>query len=115
MSDQPPQDAGAVALPPGLRFLKWLVILLTLTMIVGVITIVAVLVTRIPQTFGRVTPILPPTLTLPEGLTAGAVTLGQAWTAVVAHDDKGAEQILIFGPDGTLRQQVPIAPLRDTP
>lgn len=98
------------ALPPGLRFLKWLVILLTLTMIVGVITIVVVLVTRIPQTFGRTDPILPPALTLPDGLTAGAVTLGRTWTAVVAHDASGAEQILIFGPDGTLRQQVPITP-----
>ena len=99
-----------MALPPSLRFLKWLVILLTLTMILGVITVVAVLVTRIPQTFGRMTPILPSSLTLPEGLTAGAVTLGQTWTAVVARDAAGAEQILIFGADGTLRQQVPITP-----
>ena len=110
MTDQPPQDAGDGALPPGLRFLKGLVILLTLTMIVGVITIVAVLVTRIPQTFGRAGTILPPSLTLPEGLTAGAVTLGWTWTAVVATDAAGAEQILIFGPDGRLRQQVPILP-----
>lgn len=102
-------------LPPGLRLLKWLVILLTLTMIVGVITIVAVLVTRIPQTFGHVSPILPPTLTLPEGLTAGAITLGQTWIAVVARDDTGAEQIVIFGADGTLRQQVPITPWPETP
>ncbi len=108
--DQPPQDMGEGALPPGLRFLKWLVILLTLTMIVGVITIVAVLVTRIPQTFGRMTPNLPPALTLPAGLTAGAVTIGRDWTAVVATDAAGAERILIFGIDGTLRQQVPITP-----
>jgi Family of unknown function (DUF6476) len=98
------------ALPPGLRFLKWLVILLTLTMIVGVITIVAVLVTRIPQTFGRTALPLPPALTLPDGLHAQAVTLGRDWTAVVASDAAGGERILIFGPDGTLRQEVPIAP-----
>ena len=35
-------------LPPSLRFLKFLVIVLTLTMIVGVITIVAIIVTRMP-------------------------------------------------------------------
>lgn len=110
MSDQPPQDTGEGALPPGLRLLKWLVIVLTLTMIVGVITIVGVLVTRIPQTFGATGPVLPAALTLPDGLTAGAVTFGQRWTAVVARDAGGAEFILIFGPDGALRQQLALTP-----
>jgi hypothetical protein len=101
---------GEAALPPGLRFLKWLVILLTLTMIVGVITVVVVLVTRIPQTFGRMAPDLPPALALPEGLTAGAVTFGRNWTAVVATDAAGVERILIFGPDGALRQELLLEP-----
>ena len=62
-------------LPPGLRFLKALVILLTLTMIVGVITIVWVIVTRMPQAMQR-PPALPDSITLPDGsvrtTTAGA-------------------------------------------
>lgn len=115
MTDQPPQDAGEGALPPGLRFLKGLVILLTLTMIVGVITIVTLLVTRLPQTFGRAAPNLPPALTLPEGFSAQAVTLGRNWTAVVATDRGGAERILIFGPDGALRQEVPLTADKEIP
>ena len=89
------------ALPPGLRFLKWLVIVLTLTMIGGVITIVAVIVTRMPQ--GRTAgPVLPATLTLPQGTTAAAVTAGTGWYAVVTTDDR----ILIFGQNGDLQQEI---------
>ena len=105
--DQPPETQG---LPTGLRFLKALVIVLTLTMIVGVITVVAVLVTRIPATFGSGAPRLPEDIALPEGMTAEAVTLGQGWFAVVAKDGAGAEHILIFAPDGRLRQTVPLEP-----
>jgi len=106
--DQAPAPDG---LPPSLRFLKWLVILLTLTMIGGVITVVAVLVTRIPETFGRAAgPALPETLVLPEGVTAGAVTFGNGWIAVVGRAADGAERILIYAPDGKLRQEVPLIP-----
>ncbi|MGQ0564284.1 MAG: DUF6476 family protein [Gemmobacter sp.] len=106
--DQAPAPDG---LPPSLRFLKWLVILLTLTMIGGVITVVAVLVTRIPDTFGQVAPpALPAALTLPPGVTAGAVTFGAGWIAVVGQGADGAERILIYAPDGRLRQDVPLLP-----
>jgi hypothetical protein len=105
--DQPPETQ---ALPPGLRFLKALVIVLTLTMIIGVITVVAVLVTRIPATFGSAALRLPEPIALPEGMTAGAVTLGQGWFAVVTKDGAGAEHILIYAPDGRLRQSVPLTP-----
>jgi len=99
-------DAPQVeALPPSLRFLKWLVIVLTLTMIGGVITVVAVIVTRMPQMAAG--PELPQNLSLPQGVTAAAVTAGRGWFAVVTTDDR----ILIFGPDGALRQEVAIAPL----
>jgi hypothetical protein len=93
------------ALPPGLRFLKGLVIVLTLTMIIGVITMVALLVTRMPQAFVSAPP-LPEGLSLPEGAKAQAVTFGTGWIAVVTTDNR----IMIFGPDGKLRQEVALAP-----
>jgi hypothetical protein len=93
-------------LPPSLRFLKGLVITLTLTMIIGVITVVAVLVTRMPQSFSSPStgPGLPASITLPQGASAQAVTFGAGWVAVVTTDNR----ILIFSTDGTLRQEVPL-------
>jgi Flp pilus assembly protein protease CpaA len=104
MSD--PTDAPDPTLPPSLRFLKWLVILLTLTMIGGVITVVGLLVTRMPQAFPAATPSLPEGFSLPEGAKAQAVTFGEGWIAVVTTGDR----ILIFGRDGRLRQDVAISP-----
>lgn len=101
MDQEPP-------LPGSLRVLKWLVILLTLSMIGGVITIVAVIVTRMPTAL-TTTPDLPAAITLPEGLTAGAVTFGKGFVAIVASGAEG-ERILIFAPDGRLRQDIPVAP-----
>lgn len=95
-------------LPGSLRVLKWLVILLTLSMIGGVITIVAVIVTRMPMALST-TPDLPSEITLPAGLTAGAVTFGKGFIAVVASGEDG-ERILIFAPDGRLQQEVPVLP-----
>ena len=89
-------------LPGSLRFLKILVTVLTATMILGVLAIIALLVIRL-QTPAR--PVLPETLVLPDGAEAAAVTFGQGWTAVVTTDDR----ILIFAPDGTLKQTVVIA------
>ena len=100
--DQAPAPEG---LPPSLRFLKWLVIVLTLTMIIGVITVVAVIVTRMPQSF-RNSPALPEAITLPEGTSPRAVTFGTGWTAVVTSDDR----ILIFNAKGEMRQEVEILP-----
>lgn len=100
MDDAPEGEA----LPPGLRFLKWLVIVLTLTMIGGVITVVAVIVTRMPQATRG--PVLPDALLMPDGATAAAVTAGQGWFAVVTTDDR----ILIFGANGQLRQEVAVTP-----
>jgi hypothetical protein len=91
-------------LPPGLRFLKALVIVLTLTMIGGVITVVAVIVTRMPQAMQRL-PKMPDAITLPDGTRATAFTQGLDWYAVVTADDR----ILIFDRDsGALRQTVDI-------
>lgn len=77
---------------------------LMVTMIVGVITVVWLLVTRMPD--GNAAPALPANLTLPDGLVAEAVTAGKGWFAVVTTD----QQILVFGTDGTLKQKVQIAP-----
>jgi Flp pilus assembly protein protease CpaA len=101
-----PDDGKEVVLPPSLRLLKWLVIVLTLTMIGGVITVVALIVTRMPKAFVAAAPTAPENLVLPEGAKAEAVTFGTGWVAVVTEDDR----ILIFGRDGSLRQEVSIAP-----
>ena len=110
MSDPVPPaftpDAPEAPLPPSLRLLKWLVIILTLTMIGGVITVVGLLVTRMPQAFSATAPILPEGLVLPEGLEPAAVTFGSGWIAVVTTDDR----ILIYGRNGTLRQDLRISP-----
>ena len=99
-------DAPDAALPPSLRLLKWLVILLTLSMIGAVITVVWLLVTRMPQAFGRALPTLPDAVQLPQGSTPIAVTFGTGWTAVVTHD----QRILVFDGNGVLLQDVPIRP-----
>ena len=97
--DKAPVPEG---LPPGLRFLKALVVLLTLTMIGGVITVVWVIVTRMPQAMQRA-PALPDSIALPDGTRATAFTQGADWYAVVTADDR----ILIFDrATGALRQTV---------
>ena len=73
-------------------------------MIGGVITVVWLLVTRIPTALHGAAPVVPADLSLPDGKTAAAVTFGTGWIAVVTTDD----HILIFGKDGTLRQDVAI-------
>ena len=94
--------AGDGVLPPGLKFLKALVIVLTLTMIGGVITVVGLLVTRMPQ-MARA-PVLPEALTLPQGTQAAAVTAGNGWFAVVTTDDR----ILIYDRNGEMLQEIAI-------
>jgi Family of unknown function (DUF6476) len=95
-------------LPPSLRLLKGLVMVLMVTMIVGVITVVWLLVTRMPDgnAAPALIPVLPANITLPDGLVAEAVTAGKGWFAVVTSD----HQILIIGEDGRLKQQLLITP-----
>lgn len=85
--------------------LKWLVILLTLSMIGAVITVVWLLVTRMPSAM-KAGPDLPAAIALPEGEQAEAVTFAKGYVAVVTRSGR----ILIFAPDGRLRQEVPLAP-----
>ncbi len=75
-----------------------------ITMIGGVITITGLFVTRMPDANAPLR--LPETIVLPGGKTAEAVTMGKGWIAVVTAD----QHILIFGTDGTLRQDVLIGP-----
>ena len=78
-------------------------------MIVGVITVVGLLVTRMPDGRARA-PLLPADLAMPAGTTAAAITFGTGWTAVVTTDNT----ILIFDAKGSLRQNVAIL-LQPTP
>ena len=101
------QAPTETALPPSLRLLKGLVIFLTLTMIVAVITVVALLVTRMPSAIGSSAAIpLPTQITLPDGSKPAAFTQAATWFAVVTTDD----HILIYNRDGSLRQDIKIAP-----
>jgi len=100
MNDTP----GSEGLPPSLRFLKALVIVLTLTMIGGVITVVGLLVTRMPDG-NAPAPILPDTLALPDGARPLAITQGRGWIGVVTQDDR----LLIFDSTGALVQEIAIS------
>ncbi|NBZ87014.1 hypothetical protein GV832_05425 [Rhodobacteraceae bacterium CYK-10] len=71
-------------------------ILLTASMIGGVIAVVWLLVTRLPQMGQLQTPVLPESLVLPPDVSPRAVTMGTGWIAVVGSDD----HIHIFGTDG---------------
>lgn len=99
MDDTPEQ----IELPPGLRWLKTLVTILTATLIIGVITIVGLLVTRLPGASGVA---FPEALALPAGVTAEAITHGKDWIGVVSTDGR----LFIFAPDGSLRQEILIKP-----
>jgi Flp pilus assembly protein protease CpaA len=88
-----------VGLPPSLKFLKWLVIVLMITMIVGVITIVGLLVTRMPDGGA---PALPENVTLPDGAQPQAVTIGRDFILIVTEDNR----VLVFGRDGIFRQEM---------
>jgi len=88
-----------------LRFLRVLVTVLTVTMIVGLLTIVVLLVIRFSAPPAELSFQLPETITLPKGTHPTAITRGSNWFAVVTSND----QILIFdATSGKLRQTVQI-------
>lgn len=87
-----------------LRYLKALVTILTVTMILGFLTIVALFVMRF-SAMNKAE--LPDEITLPDGAKAQAFTRGDNWFAVVTEDD----EILIYGKStGNLRQRIQITP-----
>ncbi|MBI1219660.1 MAG: hypothetical protein GC186_14055 [Rhodobacteraceae bacterium] len=94
-----PANEDLIRLDPTVRFLKWLVTALTITMIAGLITIVAVFVIRFPTDDDQI-PAIPAKITLPAGETPSAVTMGKGWVAIVTDSGK----ILIFdGRTGVLK------------
>jgi hypothetical protein len=100
MDDSPPPVS-----PATLKFLARLVTVLTATMIVGVVVIVALLVIRFSGDERRQPLSLPDSIALPEGARAEAVTFGDDWLAVVTGDDR----ILIYDrASGELRQSIAI-------
>ena len=76
-----------------------LVTTLMVVMIGGLLVIVALFVIR----FSSTGPTLPESITLPDGSSAEAITIGRTWYGVVTDDDR----ILIFDrATGTLRQTI---------
>ena len=94
-------------MPPDLVFLKRLVTVLTVTMILGLIIVIGLLVTRLSQIKAPPAPLLPSAITLPAGVTARAVTMGQGWIAVVTDKD---EILILDATTGALRQRLQITP-----
>lgn len=76
-----------------------MVTVLTLTLIAGVIAIVALLVTRLPAALDAAPPALPAALTLPAGAVPQAVTFGRGWVGV-AVDLPDGPRFLLYTPDG---------------
>ncbi|MCP4817997.1 MAG: hypothetical protein GY883_02335 [Shimia sp.] len=92
-------DAPDPIEPANLKFLRLLVTGLTTVMIVGLVTVVALIVMR----FRDDGPILPEEIILPDGVAVQAVTTGDGWYALVTEDDR----ILIYDRiTGALRQEV---------
>lgn len=96
--------SGAGGADPGLvRYLRRLVTALTVTMIAGLLVLIALIVIRFRET--PPPPALPGGIALPPGAEAAAFTQGRDWFAVVTEDDR----ILIFDrASGALRQTVEI-------
>ncbi|CUX80410.1 MAG: hypothetical protein HLUCCA05_11450 [Roseibaca calidilacus] len=87
-------------MPPDVRFVKRLVVVLTSVMIVGVVLIVGLLVARITQTPAPVA--LPDSIDLPADTTPEAVTLARDWVLVLV-----ADEILLFDRDtGALAHRI---------
>ncbi len=74
-----------------MRFLKRLVTTLTVVMIAGLVTIVALLVIRLGSPPAPL-PALPENIALPEGARVAAVTLARDWVVVVTE----AGEILLY-------------------
>ena len=79
---------------------------LMITMILGVIAVVYLLVTRMPDGRAQI-PALPPDLVLPAGQKAQAVTFGQGWSAVVTT----SQTLLIYDGKGVLVQTLDLGDL----
>ena len=96
--DQPPN--ANIQLPRNLRFLQRLVTLLTLSMIVGILTIAALLAFKLRSeniNFSQ-------TLTLPNGTKPIAFTQTKDWYSIITEEN----EILIYRNDGTLIRTITV-------
>ena len=99
--DQPPK--ANFQLPQNLRFLQRLVTLLTVSMIVGILTIAALLAFKLHSKNID----FPQTMTLPDGTKPIAFTQTKDWYSVITDTN----EILIYKNDGTLIQSIIISDL----
>lgn len=83
MGDELSKDDGP--LPPNLRFLRVLVTVLTAVMILGVITIVALLVIRLGDT-ARPILVHPEEFTIPEGVNTVGYSIHDGLVIIVGED-----------------------------
>ncbi|MCF6273545.1 MAG: DUF6476 family protein [Rhodobacteraceae bacterium] len=99
--------------PKNLRLLRRLVMVLTVVMIGGLLTIVAVIVMQFARTGSPGTELtLPAEISLPDNESAQAVTFGRGWIAVVTIDGDDLERIHIYSSEGTPRQTIKIEPAK---
>ena len=99
--DQPPN--ANIQLPRNLRFLQRLVTLLTVSMILGILTIAALLAFKLRSENTN----FPQTLTLPDGTKPIAFTQTKDWYSIVSETN----EILIFKNNGTLIQTIAVQDL----
>ena len=99
--DQPPN--GDFQLPRNLRFLQRLVTLLTVSMILGILTIAALLAFKLRSENIN----FPQTLTLPDGTKPIAFTQTKDWYSIVSETN----EILIYKNDGTLIKSITVQDL----
>ena len=100
--DQPPN--ANIQLPRNLRFLQRLVTLLTVSMIVGILTIAALLAFKLRSENIN----FPQTQTHPDGTKPKAFTQTKDWYSVIT--DKN--EILIYKNDGTLIKSITVEDLK---
>jgi hypothetical protein len=101
-----PSDAPDQPVPPDVRFVKRLVVVLTGVMIAGITLIVGLLVLRLTAAPAPLA--LPDQLDLPPGVTVQAVTLTRERVLVVSEDD----DVLVFDrATGALRHRIALPPL----
>ncbi len=75
-------------------------------MVGGLLVVITLLVIRLSDTDAKFTgPQLPETLTLPDGVTAQAVTFGDGWVAVVTTENV---ILILDATTGTIRQRLEI-------
>lgn len=92
MAEDFPEEDGP--LPPNLRFLRMLVTVLTAVMILGVITIVALLVIRLGD-HGQPILVHPEVFDIPEGVNTLGYSVVDGYTVIVGDD----QVIRVFASD----------------